>query len=185
MEKREKLSKIIFVFFMFFLVWILLQFISPLVLPSNSVTNLSGSVGISDNKDVIEKMPQPMSFVYAAGDILCHQKSERSFFINGNQMPFCSRCTAIWLGLAIGMCFMLFCKIEFNEKFFFLVILGIIPMGIDGVGQLFGFWTSTNITRLLTGLSAGVVCGIIIGQILDEVEIAFQKKKKRIKKGLW
>ena len=147
-EKREKsFSFIIFLFFIPFLLWIILQFFAPIFLPNNSINDLSGIVGVSDNQETIEKMPFPSNIVYSLGDRLCHQKSGRSFFINGNQMPFCSRCTAIWLGLAIGLGFIVFYKIKLNEKFLFLIIIGIVPIGIDGVGQFFGLWESTNIIR--------------------------------------
>ena len=49
-------------------------------------------------------------------------------------MPFCSRCTAIWLGLAIGLGFMIFYRIKLDEKFFFILIIGIVPLVIDGIG---------------------------------------------------
>jgi len=175
MEKREKPSKIIFVFFMFFLTWILLQFVAPLVLPSNSVNDLSGVTVVADNKNVIEKMPQPISFVYTAGDVLCHQKAERSFFINNNQMPFCSRCTGIWLGLAIGAGIMIFYKFELDEKIFFLIVLGILPLGADGLGQLVGLWKSINLVRVATGVLTGFVCGIALGIIIDEFRDIFAK----------
>ncbi|GAJ23474.1 unnamed protein product, partial [marine sediment metagenome] len=131
--------------------------------------DLSGYTGLSDNKEVIDTMPGPWNSVYSAGDRLCHEKAERSFFINGNQMPFCSRCTAIWLGLTIGLGFMVFYIIRLDEKFVFLLIAGIVPIGIDGVGQLFGLWESTNIARIITGLAVGIVCGIAIGVIIDEI----------------
>ena len=180
MERRKKLSKAIMVFFILFLLWAILQFLAPMSLPSNSVKDLSGMVGVSDNAEVIGKIPVPFNFVYSMGDRLCHQKAERSFFINGNEMPFCSRCTAIWLGLAIGLGFMMLYTIQLNEKFLFAIIIGIVPMGIDGVGQLLGFWESTNIIRLITGLLAGVVCGIAIGLIIDEIKTIhiFKNSKK-------
>ena len=31
------------------------------------------------------------AFIYAFGDLNCHTKSERSWVINGNQMPVCVR----------------------------------------------------------------------------------------------
>jgi uncharacterized membrane protein len=170
-KKRKKSSSlVILVFFILFLLWIMLQFLAPLFLPSNTVKDLSGTVGVLDNEKTIDKMPFPWNFVYSAGDRLCHQKADRSFFINGNQMPFCSRCTAIWLGLAIGLGFIFFYQIELNEKFLFAIVLGIVPLGIDGVGQLLGFWDSTNIIRLITGLLAGIVCGVAIGLIIDEIK---------------
>jgi uncharacterized membrane protein len=177
MEKRGKsFSFIIFLFFIPFLLWIILQFIAPLALPNNSIINLSGNVGILDNKESIEKMQFPIDFVYICGDRLCHQKVERSFFINENQMPFCSRCTAIWLGLVIGLGIMIFYKIELNNKFLILILIGIIPIAIDGVGQLLHFWESTNIIRLITGLLAGIVTGLAIGIIIEEL-IDLKRKK--------
>jgi len=169
MEKREKISRIIIVFFALFLIWSMLQFLTPLLLPSDSVEDLSGLTGISDNEALIDKMSFPWNFIYSTGDRICHQKAERSFFINNNQMPFCSRCTAIWLGMAIGLGFMIFYKILLNEKFLIAFILSLVPIGIDGVGQLFNFWESINLIRVITGLIIGIVCGIAIGLIIDEV----------------
>ena len=180
MEKRGKSSRIIiFVFFIPFLLWVLLQFFAPLVLPHNSVDDLSGATGLSDNEEVIDTMTDPWNSVYSAGDRLCHQKAERSLFINSNQMPFCSRCTAIWLGLAIGLGFMVFFIIKLNEKFVFILIAGIVPIGVDGVGQLLGFWESANLTRIITGLMVGIVCGIAIGVIIDEIRKMINSKKNK------
>jgi hypothetical protein len=49
------------------------------------------------------------------------------------------------------------------------IIIGLVPIGIDGVGQLFGYWESTNLLRLLTGGACGVVVGIALGFMLREV----------------
>lgn len=177
MEKRERLSKILIVFFLVFFLWALIQFLSPLALSEDSVKDLSGSAAISDNALVIDEMGFPMNLVYSCGDILCHQKAERAFFINGNQMPFCVRCTGIWVGLAIGLGFMIFYTTELNERIFFLILITIIPLGVDGVGQLIGLWDSINLIRLFTGLLAGFGCGIAIGLIVDEFREIFQESK--------
>ena len=57
-----------------------------------------------------------------------------------------------------------------------LLVLAI-PIGIDGLGQLFGFWESSNIIRVITGLLIGIVCGIAIGLIVDEVADIVNSKK--------
>jgi uncharacterized membrane protein len=59
--------------------------------------------------------------------------------------------------------------VELHEKFLVAIILSLIPIGVDGTGQLFGFWESTNLVRILTGLPAGIICGIAIGVIIDEL----------------
>jgi len=168
------------VFFIPLIIWSIIQFIAPLALPANSVDDLSGVTGISDNKEIIDSMPAPWNTVYSIGDSLCHEKAERSFFINGNQMPFCSRCTSIWLGLTIGLGFMIFYKIALDQKFFFLIVVGFVPLAIDGIGQLLNFWESTNITRLITGLLAGIVTGIAIGIIIDEIKQIYILKKQQL-----
>lgn len=182
MQVRENASRIIIlVLFIIFLLWSLLQFISPMALPEGSITDLSGMTGVSDNQKTINELPFPWGTVYGCGDRLCHQKAERSFFINGNQMPFCSRCTAIWLGIAIGLGFMIFYKIKLTSKFLFLIILGFVPIGIDGLGQLFGFWDSSNIIRVITGLLVGIVSGIAIGIIIEETSEIYNNGKNKYK----
>ncbi len=181
MERRERCFRnLTFVLFTLFSLWISLQFLAPLAISENSVQDLSGLVAVSDNEYTIGNMDFPWSLVYSAGDRLCHQKAERSFYINGNQMPFCSRCTAIWLGLAIGLGFMVFYRIELNEKFVVAILIGLVPIGVDGIGQLLGFWESTNVIRVITGLLIGVLCGIAIGVILDEIKTLniFKNNKK-------
>jgi len=170
MKRRiHPFQSLFFVFFIFYMIWILLLFLAPLALPSGSVTDLSGVVGVSDNDAVIREMPFPWNAVYSVGDQFCHQKPERSLFLNGNEMPFCSRCVAIWVGLAFGLGFMVLYSIELNEKFFIAIIFSLVPMGVDGIGQLLGFWESTNVVRILTGLPAGMVCGVALGIIFDEL----------------
>jgi uncharacterized membrane protein len=170
MERRKRrLKNLVFVFFLFFFIWILLQILAPFALPSDSISDLTGIVGFSDNENVIQNMSFPWNVVYASGDRLCHQRVDRSLFLNGNEMPFCSRCTAIWFGLAVGLGFMVLYQIELNEKFLIALITAVIPIGIDGIGQLFRFWESTNLIRILTGFPVGIVCGIAIGIILDEL----------------
>ena len=182
MERREKYSKVIIVFFILFSIWILLQFLAPLFLPEGNVDDLSGIVAVSDNEKNIEEMSFPWSIVYSAGDRLCHQKVERSFFINSNQMPFCSRCTALWLGLAIGLGFMVFYQVKLDERFLYIIVLGFLPIAVDGVGQLFGFWESANSIRVITGLLAGVTCGVTIGIIVDELKTISYFKNQKLKK---
>ena len=168
-RRKQRLKNLVFVFFLFFFIWMLLQFLAPFALPRGSVSELSGIVGFSDNENVIQRMSFPWNVAYSSGDRLCHQKADRSLFLNENEMPFCARCTAIWFGLVVGLGFMVLYTIELNEKFLIALIIALIPIGIDGIGQLFGLWESTNLIRIFTGLPAGLICGIAIGIILDEL----------------
>lgn len=168
-QRKHRLKSMVFIFFLFFFIWILLQILAPLALPSDSVPDLSGFAGFSDNEHIIQNMSFPWNIVYSIGDRLCHQRADRSLFLNGNEMPFCTRCTAIWLGIAVGLGLMVFYIMELNEKFLIAIATALIPIGIDGIGQLLGFWESTNLLRILTGLPAGIICGVAIGIIIDEL----------------
>jgi len=170
MEKREKVSKTITAFFILLFVFTLLQFISPFILETNTVTDLSGTVGMLDNKQRISNMPFPINVVYTAGDRLCHQKAERSFILNENQMPFCSRCTAIWMGMTIGIGLLVFYTITLDNRFLILAIISLIPIGIDGMGQLLGFWESSHLSRVITGSFVGIITGMALGIIIDELK---------------
>jgi uncharacterized membrane protein len=130
---------------------------------------LSGLTVIADNNDITEIMPFPANIIYTIGDRFCHQQSDRSLFLNGNQMPFCSRCTAIWIGSTIALSIFCFFTVSLDERLILYLIFSLIPLGIDGIGQLFGLWDSTNIIRILTGLIAGIGFGMAIGVLINEI----------------
>ncbi|MFO7676795.1 MAG: DUF2085 domain-containing protein [Thermoplasmatota archaeon] len=180
MERKEKnFRSITFVLFIIFFIWILLQFLAPIMLPKGSVDDFSGFAGSIDNKDFMDNMSFPWNYIYLSGDIFCHQKVERSFILNENSMPFCARCTAIFVGIVIGLGIMLLYTINLDRNFLVIVVFSLIPIGIDGIMQLFGFWESTNIIRVITGLLVGIVCGLSVGVIVDEVQIIRREKIKK------
>jgi uncharacterized membrane protein len=172
LQKNFKINKLKLILFFLFLIWFVLQLLSPLSLESNSVRDLSGTVGTIDNQNVLEKLSEPWKTVYRIGDMLCHQKVERSYFINGNQMPFCSRCTGIFLGLPLGLMLSMFLsnKIRLTNRMVIVILLLILPLGIDGTLQLFGLWESKNIIRITTGALTGIAAAIAISLIIDELK---------------
>jgi uncharacterized membrane protein len=95
-------------------------------------------------------------------------------------MPFCSRCTSIFLGLALGSAILIFLAIELH---IFWVILGLVPMAIDGGIQLLNMgYESTNCMRFATGLLAGIVTGIALGYIVSEMA-GMTSRRRGAKKG--
>jgi uncharacterized membrane protein len=112
---------------------------------------------------------------------LCHQLPERSFFLFGQQWVYslaqiqartglelvplryvgapglgfkvavCERCSAVYgMMLVFGLAFGLVRgKLRPLPLRWFAVLIA--PMAVDGFGQLLGFWTSTWLTRLITG----------------------------------
>jgi uncharacterized membrane protein len=151
------------------LVWVLLILVSPLAVSSGTLMNLDGLVGIEDHAAVLSSLPQPWRGVYLIGDRLCHQREDRSFVVGGNEMAFCARCTGVWIGLVVGLVVMACLVVPVDSRLGWMVVVGLIPMAVDGGGQLVGWWVSTNAIRFVTGLAAGVVGGIACGLIVVEL----------------
>jgi len=190
--------------------YILFLFITPLIMATNSVPELSGRANRIDyateddwgswgnnnhgedselghNQEDIglfswTELNPLAAFVYSFGDLNCHQKHERSWEINGNQLAVCARDVGLFMGLAIGALLWrkrglnrwtlrdsflsVFSdrKIEFlyeNDRrmsaMITLLALGVIPIGIDGFTQLLTSYESTNLIRLITGMMAGFI----------------------------
>lgn len=90
--------------------------------------------------------------------------------IYGYKMGVCARDVAIYLGLALAplIYFLLSKKIK-STPHILIAFLFLVPMGIDGVGQLFGLWESTNLIRLFTGIIAGLGIGYFLFSILIDI----------------
>ena len=147
--------------------WTLMILTSPLIITNGETGDLSGRVGIYDNKEVIQNMNPLSKLIYYIGDLNCHQLSQRSYEYNENQMPFCARDVGIFAGLTFGFVWALGRRIELTLP---MIILALIPIGLDGTIQLFTDYESTNIRRVATGLIAGVVTGISLKIIADSLD---------------
>ncbi len=180
-HRRERLHRALILTFALLLLWLLGNVISPFLAPAGTIyLGEEGVVG-PDHSDVISGIDNDLAnFYYKIGDANCHQRASRSFFLNDNQMPFCSRCTAIFLGLVVGVGLAVFLEMELN---IFWIILGLVPIGVDGLLQLITRYESSNPARFVTGLLAGIVTGIAIGFIITELSlIVVHRKEKRLRK---
>lgn len=150
---------------MFFTAWAVVVLISPWTLPAGSVPDLSGRSGSLDNMDSIEEMNPLAAAVYVIGDIYCHQRLDRSFTMNGNEMPFCARDLGIFLGLAVGMLMVLVIRPGFRLWLFIVLVA---PILLDGGMQLLGLYESNNAVRMITGVLGGGGCSYLLGHVADE-----------------
>ena len=197
---------------------LLMFFISPLMMAEGSVPELSGRANALDymnegswgNSDHDEggsvghnqsshggsfawsELNPVFGLVYAFGDINCHQKHDRSWKINENQMPVCARDVGIFMGFFMGSLFFRMRgynrwtvrdsflsvfdddsieSVYLNDGRLRLMILflalGIVPMAMDGFTQLLTAYESTNIIRVITGFMAGFVIGWFVSSALS------------------
>jgi uncharacterized membrane protein len=176
--KKYEIPVIGIIIFLIAAIWALGMILAPLTLPPNSVNDLSGTVGPVENTDIFEDMNSYARFYYQAGDVNCHTKVERSYFINGNQMPFCARDVGIFFGMAFGLGFVLFKRYEIKLWWIFA---GLAPMGVDWVLNSYLDIYHSNITRVATGGLTGFVITIALGWVVYDVSktIEIKKEEKR------
>lgn len=108
-------------------------------------------------------------------------RAERIDYEDGTyayKLGVCARDTAIFLGLLFAPLVYIFLKDKIKSTPHILIaFLFLIPMGIDGTGQLIGLWESTNLMRFITGFIAGGGIGYFLYAILVDIH----KKKKQEK----
>lgn len=87
----------------------------------------------------------------------CHQDPAKSFFVGKYQMPFCSRCLGVYIGMIIGI---IISSLFFGHITLPMSMVFIIIMGIDWIAQNKLNLYNSNISRLISGVSFG--CGSIM-----------------------
>ena len=154
-------SVVLLVIFLVSSLWLVLVVVSPFMVPGGTLTDLSGSVSVKDNVDQFHDLSPLPKAIYSIGDVECHQIKERSYSLNGNEMPFCARDFGLFIGLAGGFGLVAFYRLKTNPL---LLMLGLVPLGLDGGIQLVTDYESNNILRLVTGIIAGAALALIIAQ---------------------
>jgi uncharacterized membrane protein len=91
------------------------------------------------------------------GGLVCHQRPERTLWVGGRYLPVCARDTGAYIGMVLGYAILLSMrkKEASGPPHLHVTLAMILPLIFDSVGQAFGFWTSTNDLRLMTGLLFG------------------------------
>jgi uncharacterized membrane protein len=113
------------------------------------------------------------------GYAICHQISERSFHIAGQQLPLCARCTGIYMGALTTFTLMAVWGRRRAAKLppvpITLVLLGfILSMGVDGINSYLSFFPNVphlyepqNWLRLTTGTLEGLALSALVFPVLS------------------
>ena len=114
----------------------------------------------------------------AVGSAVCHQDPAHSFLVYGRQMPLCARCTGMYLGALLSLAFHFWQgkRGGFPPRWI-LIILGLLflAFAVDGLNSLaaslglgWDLYETTNLSRLITGLGAGLVIGAVLTPIFNQ-----------------
>ena len=95
--------------------------------------------------------------IYRAFGTFCHQRPDRSYFVDGHKFAVCSRCTGLYFGFALTLVLYPLIRSLRNAatppRIFLL--LAALPLAIDFSLTFFGVWQNTHTSRLLTGALLG------------------------------
>ncbi len=114
-----------------------------------------------------------IAIIYAAGGLICHQRPERSFFLDGHQFPVCARCTGLYLSAAMGIIGWLALKIArrwsslpFDPRLAKrLVIISALPTAVSFMTGVLGIWDGSNLTRAMLAIPVGASAGAVVAAV--------------------
>jgi uncharacterized membrane protein len=114
-----------------------------------------------------------LAFIFAVGSVICHQLPERSFFLDGRQLPVCARCTGLYLSGVAGLAAWWAVKLlrgwrpQTVPPRLAIVLLAIVatPTVVSYLTGVFGVWDGSNQTRALLAVPLGVVAGAVVAAV--------------------
>lgn len=100
----------------------------------------------------------PASAVFRAYRLVCDQIPSHSFFISGYQICLCARCLAIYSTILFAG--LVLAGVRQARRIpaitWWMWLLAILPLALDGGTQFFGWRESNNGLRVLTGVIFGI-----------------------------
>lgn len=115
--------------------------------------------------------------IFVAYRVACHQRPERSFFLFGHQMAYCQRDTATYTTVVLAGIAYALLRPRVKPLSLLGAALLVLPLAVDGTGQLFGLWVSTWWARVVTGALFGVA---LVWLVYPRVDEAFVEVRKEI-----
>ena len=121
-------------------------------------------------------MDLAVEFVYAIGGVICHQLPERSFFLGGQALPVCARCTGLYLSGAAGATGWVVWKISRGwgpiavppRPALRLVAVCSIPTALTVATAMAGIWDGSNAVRALLAMPLGAAAGGVVAAVLTK-----------------
>jgi len=153
---------------------------APWLAEESSIRGLDGQAWSLDYPQRWEAMPLPSRLAYTLGDLVCHQKEERSYLLHGNQIPVCARDLGLLAGMVAGFALTVAAEprarlvdsaagllhVRTKKMLVVAVALLLAPLTVDGFLQLLTAYESTNVLRSATGLLFGLGVSLLAGFLL-------------------
>ena len=101
--------------------------------------------------------------IFPAGTLICHQRPERSFFVHGQQMPVCARCTGLYLGAAIAGPLALLAAMPLaSGRARRLLVAAAVPTALTWTLEVAGLAPMSNAWRFAAALPLGFAAAWLV-----------------------
>jgi len=106
--------------------------------------------------------------VYLVGAFICHQLPDRSFHVDGSQLPVCARCLGIYAGVTVVAS--LGCVAWVREllrrwpaaRFRWIAAIAALPTVVTVAAEWGGVWATSNPVRAIAGASLGMGAALVV-----------------------
>jgi len=110
--------------------------------------------------------PVFVAAVHGAGGLVCHQRPERSFHVEGAQLPVCARCSGLYLSGTLGAVAAWIGFARSPRRARVLLALAALPTGITFAAEVAGFGLPSNAVRAIAALPLGGAAGWLFVRML-------------------
>lgn len=107
--------------------------------------------------------------LFPVGAVICHQRPERSFFIDGHQMAVCARCAGLYAGAAVAVPLTLIAATSIaSSRARKIVLLASLPTAITWSLEFVGVASFSNAIRFAAALPLGAAAAWLVLGVLAE-----------------
>ena len=106
--------------------------------------------------------------VYLVASFVCHQLPERSFHLNGSQLPVCARCLGIYAGATIVACAgcLAWVRVPLAHwpaaRLRRIAMASALPTVVTVVTEWSRVWAASNVPRAIAGLTLGAGAALVV-----------------------
>ena len=204
LRPRMFFSKLLFGALLLSVAYSVSNVVAPYTISPGTVVDLNGAANRVDYAATWNTLWVYPEVVYYIGDAQCHQMATRTIFLNGNEMPMDARMSSMYFWASLGLLGAMFATpstsvaqgivnalpkrvqpwlrrhLGPSVTAGVVVVLGFLPVAVDGFAQLLTTYESTNVRRFLTGIPSGWVTGLLVGVLLASIrQVDLETKELR------
>jgi uncharacterized membrane protein len=111
--------------------------------------------------------PPVGAMLYAVGALICHQLPDRSFHVDGVQLPVCARCFGLYAGGALGAVIVATTRrrgpsLQSRSRIRIATIAAAIPTIVTVVAEWGLHWPVSNMARAAAALPLGFAVALVV-----------------------